>query len=137
VVVITPSPGELAATAARVEYVRAGADSGMLDLEVALAELAARFGVRLLLCEGGPHLACELLVVGLLDELFLSLSPRLAGGASAGDVLRILAGPELDPTVMLELRGVLEADSQLFLRYDVVAPDRVSRETTESSSPAR
>ncbi len=136
VVVLTPAPGELPPTSCHVEYVRA-ARNGRLDLPAALAELRARHGVRLVLCEGGPHLACELLVAGVLDELFLSLSPKLAGGGMEGAAaLRILAGAELDPAVELQLRGALENASHLFLRYAVVVPERVSRETTVSSSAA-
>jgi riboflavin biosynthesis pyrimidine reductase len=137
VVILTPATGELPASASSVEYVRA-ARGGALDLRAALAELHARFGVQLALCEGGPHLAAELLAAGLLDELFLSLAPMLAGGeGQAGAALRILAGMRLEPAVELQLAAVLESASQLFLHYVVVAPERVSRETIESSSLAR
>jgi riboflavin biosynthesis pyrimidine reductase len=119
VVILTPSAASLPATAARVDYVR-GERSGRLDLSAALNELRTRFGVQVLLCEGGPHLSAELLAAGLVDELFLSLSPRLVAGEAAGGAgLRILAGPELDPPRALELVGTLESDSQLFLRYRV------------------
>jgi riboflavin biosynthesis pyrimidine reductase len=119
VVIVTPSAGSLPATAARVEYVRAER-GGCLDLRTALGELRARFGVQILLCEGGPHLSAALLAAGLVDELFLSLSPTLAGGEASGDAgLRILAGPELEPPRALELLGALEHDSHLFLRYAV------------------
>jgi riboflavin biosynthesis pyrimidine reductase len=124
VVILTPSSASLpaGAAAAEVDYIRAARD-GQLDLAAALAELRARFDVRTLLCEGGPHLNAQLLGAGLVDELFLSLSPLLAGGdpAAGGEALRILAGPELSPPVVLELRGVLEHDSGLFLRYGVRA----------------
>ncbi len=137
VVLLTPSTAELSGCAARVEYVRCAAD-GVLDLRRALSELHERFGVQLLLCEGGPHLAAELVATGLLDELFLSVAPRLVGGESgASRELRILAGAELDPPVALELEGVLESAEHLFLRYGVVAPERVSRDTIASSSLAR
>jgi riboflavin-specific deaminase-like protein len=79
VVIVTPSAASLPASAANVDYVRA-AHEGRLDLPAALAELRERFAVRTLLCEGGPHLNSELLLAGLVDELFLSLSPKLAGG---------------------------------------------------------
>jgi riboflavin biosynthesis pyrimidine reductase len=126
VVILTPSSASLpaGAAAAEVDYIRAARD-GQLDLPAALAELRARFDVRTLLCEGGPHLNAQLLGTGLVDELFLSLSPLLAGGdpTSGGEALRILAGPSFSPPVELELRGVLEHDSGLFLRYSVrVAP---------------
>ncbi|MGA2454665.1 MAG: dihydrofolate reductase family protein [Solirubrobacteraceae bacterium] len=136
VVILTASAASLPATAAHVDYVRAGRD-GQLDLAAALAELGERFGVQSVLCEGGPHLGLRLLEDGLVDELFLSLSPQLAGGeAVGGESLRILAGAELAPPVELELLGVLSGGSELFLRYGVSARERVSRETTLSSSLA-
>jgi riboflavin biosynthesis pyrimidine reductase len=137
VAILTASAASLPATAAHVEYVRAER-GGRLDLHAALAALGERFDVHNVLCEGGPHLAWELLAGGLLDELFLSLAPLLAGGESSGEeALRILAGGELEPPVELELLGALHSDSHLFLRYSVGAPERVSRETIASSSLAR
>lgn len=135
VVMLTASQASLPPCAASVDYVRS--TGGRLDLPAAVTELSERFGVRNLLCEGGPHLARELLAEGLVDELFLSLSPLLAGGEPVGgEALRILAGAELDPPAQLELLGVLGYDSCLFLRYGVSAGARVSRETTDSSSLA-
>lgn len=129
VVIVTPSQSSLPVGGAHVDYVRTGRD-GQLDLGAALKELHDRFGARTLLCEGGPHLNSGLLTAGLVDELFLSLSPMLAGGDPVhGDPpLRIIAGAELDPPVELELLAVAASDSQLFLRYGVraSAPERVS-----------
>jgi riboflavin biosynthesis pyrimidine reductase len=116
--VSTASAGESSPRAAPVEYVRAAHD-GALDLPAALAELYARLGVRTLLCEGGPHLNGQLFAAGLVDELFLSLAPKLGGGGLAGESPRILSGPEFDPPLELELLGVLESESQLLLRYRV------------------
>ncbi len=116
---LTPSPASLPATAARVDYVRARREDGALDLPVALGELHDRLHVRTLLCEGGPHLNGELLAAGLADELFLSVSPMLAGEDPTDErpPLRILAGSDFDPPLALELLSVLEHDSHLFLRY--------------------
>ena len=49
---------------------------------------------------------------GLVDDLFLTISPKLAGGAAP----RILEGalPEVEP---LELGWLLEQDGELFARY--------------------
>jgi riboflavin biosynthesis pyrimidine reductase len=110
---------------AHIEYIRAappiagGRQEGRLDLPGAMAQLRERLGVRTVLCEGGPHLNTQLLAAGVVDEIFLSLAPKLAGGDASGEALRILAGMDLDPPVDLQLLGVLEHESHLFLRYGV------------------
>ncbi len=118
VAILTASAAELPPSAARVEYVRT-ARRAALDLPAALAELRERFAIRTVLCEGGPHLNGQLLAAGLVDELFLTLAPKLAGGGAGEDLPRILAGPELDPPVELELMSALESESHLLLRYRV------------------
>jgi riboflavin biosynthesis pyrimidine reductase len=123
VVILTPSAASLPGCAAEVHYVRAERD-GLLDLPKAFAELRERFAVRTLLCEGGPHLNAQLLEAGLVDELFLSLAPTLAGGdpdenPAHPEALRIIAGSELSPPVEMELLSALESASHLFLRYRV------------------
>jgi riboflavin-specific deaminase-like protein len=128
VVIVTDSEASLPPSGAQIEYVRSPRD-GMIDLPGALAELHDRFGIRTLLCEGGPHLNSRLLAAGLVDELFLSLSPKLAGDAADGlPPLRIIAGTQFDPPIELELLGARESGSQLFLSYGVraSAPERVS-----------
>jgi riboflavin-specific deaminase-like protein len=118
--ILTPSHASLPESATAPEYVRCAHD-GLLDLPAALAELQGRLGVRTVLCEGGPHLNVQLLTAGLVDELFLSLAPKLAGGDALSESLRILSGPALDPPVELELLAALESESNLLLRYRVRA----------------
>ena len=48
-----------------------------------------------------------LLQEGVVDELFLSLAPKLAGG---GDAPAITSGPELPEPASLRLAVVLERD---------------------------
>jgi riboflavin biosynthesis pyrimidine reductase len=118
VVVLTASEASLPDFGAQIDYVRT--PGPQLDLAAAITELGARFSLTSLLCEGGPHLARELLAAGLLDEIFLTVSPLLAGGEpSSGEALRIIAGAEIDPPVGLELLGAMSASSYLFLRYEV------------------
>lgn len=120
VAILTASAASLPATQAHVDYVRAERH-GRLDLPGGLAALAERFAVDTLLCEGGPHLAGQLFADGLVDELFLTLSAKIAGGEPAGgEALRIVAGEELQPPAELELLAVLRAHAQLFLRYGVL-----------------
>jgi riboflavin biosynthesis pyrimidine reductase len=81
----------------------------------ALADLRAR-GVQALLCEGGPTLNRALLEAGMVDELFLTLSPLLTGNA---DAPRIVEGEDLDAPVQLALEWVMRHDDELYLRYRI------------------
>jgi riboflavin biosynthesis pyrimidine reductase len=85
---------------------------GRVDLPALLRSLREE-GVRALLCEGGPTLHGSLQAAGLVDELFLTIAPKLRGG---GAPPRILEG-ELDDVVPLELAWLLEKDGELFARY--------------------
>jgi riboflavin-specific deaminase-like protein len=78
-----------------------------------LADLRRR-GIRALLCEGGPTLNRALLAAGVVDELFLTLSPLLTGDP---DEPAIVAGERLPEPVRMELRWALRSGSELFLRY--------------------
>src|SRR5215218_3525018 len=109
VVIATASDAELPELPAQVEYERVGD-----DLPLLMARLREHHGVRSILCEGGPTLNSYLLAADLVDELFLSLSPKLAGGAAA---LTIVAGRELVDPADLELVSIAEADSELFTRW--------------------
>lgn len=118
VVIITPSDARLLDCAARVDYIRS-APGQPLDLRAAMSELHERFAIGVLLCEGGPHLNAELFAQGLIDELLLTLSPKLAGTPPGEQLLLMIAGASFDPPLELELISLLESESHLFLRYRV------------------
>ena len=124
VVLLTASEASLPEPGAELDYVRT--PGPQLDLPAALGELTSRFAVTSVVCEGGPHLAWQLLDAGVVDEIFLTVAPLLAGGEpSGGEALRILAGGELDPLPRLDLLSALRSGSYLFLRY-AVTPIRPS-----------
>jgi riboflavin biosynthesis pyrimidine reductase len=111
VVTVAAAPPEALARAAEVAEVIVAGDRDV-DLALALSALGDR-GHRAVLAEGGPTLSAQLAAAGLLDELCLTLSPRLVGGAAK----RILDGPPLPGTPPLRLCSVCEQDGFLFLRY--------------------
>ena len=91
-----------------------------VDLPGAIGELRETYALDQLLCEGGPHLFASLYAADLVDELCLTVSPRLAG--PGGD--RIIVGDpgtDMPPTTAMRLHHAIAADSALLLRY--VRPD--------------
>ena len=109
VVIATGSEEELPGLQGDVEYARVGDDLPRL-----LAYLHEKHAVRSVLCEGGPTLNSFLFAAHLVDELFLSLSPKIVGGAAA---LTIVAGRELVEPREAQLISVAEAEGELFTRW--------------------
>ncbi len=114
VVIATAADHELPGLTGDVEYARVGDDLPRL-----LAYLHERHGVRSILCEGGPTLNSFLFAAGVVDELFLTLSPKLLAGASA---LTIVAGRELVEPADARLVSVAEAENELFTRWRFSRP---------------
>jgi riboflavin biosynthesis pyrimidine reductase len=92
-------------------------DGEAVDLAVAVEVLHAR-GCAVIVSEGGPTLFGELLAFRLVDELFLTVSPVLAGRGLTSR-LGLVEGVELlpDTRVAGRLRSARTQGSHLFLRY--------------------
>ena len=75
-----------------------------------------RDGRRRILCEGGPGLFAELAAARLVDEMFLTLSPRLFG-RWPGDARKPLTEKRDLAGAPLELLSLRRHGSHLFLRY--------------------
>lgn len=124
VLVVTASDEGVPRPSARVSYLRPEGDSdylrpsrrGALALAPVLRRLREEHGIRSLLCEGGPHLNRALLREGLVDELFLTLSPKLTADPGAPS---IVSGPALSEPVGMALVRLLEHGGYLFLRYRI------------------
>ena len=114
VLIATASDAVLPGVGDQVEYARVGD-----DLPLLMARLREEYGIRSVLCEGGPTLNSFLLAAGLVDELLLTLHPKLAGGAAA---LTIVAGRELVEPAELSLLSVAEGAGDLFTRWRVQKP---------------
>lgn len=84
-----------------------------VDLAAMLAWCRGR-GWDRVLCEGGPRLNGSLAAAGLVDEVFVTIAPALAGG----DADRLVTGAPLRP-LRLDLVALHEHDGELLLRYRV------------------
>jgi riboflavin-specific deaminase-like protein len=110
VLVFTASEAEPPETATSLRVVR---HEGQVDLTAALRHLREERGIRALLCEGGPHLHGQLWAASLVDDLFLTIAPRLTGD----DAPRIIEDAPWLGIAELELAWLLETDGELFARY--------------------
>ncbi|MBI2537845.1 MAG: dihydrofolate reductase family protein [Gemmatimonadetes bacterium] len=94
-------------------------DGPALAPEVILTLLYRDLGVRLLVHEGGPTLLGPFLAEGLIDELFLTIAPWVAGRSTdtrrPGLVEGVTFSPEAAPG--LELVSAKQAGDHLLLRY--------------------
>jgi riboflavin biosynthesis pyrimidine reductase len=101
-------PVDAPPTPAGIPELRAGA-AGAVDLDALVAHLAGKVAVL----EGGPSLAGLMLSRGLVDEFFVTVSPRVV----AGEAARIAHGPDADPSPWTLEHGFVDDDGYLFLRY--------------------
>jgi riboflavin-specific deaminase-like protein len=115
VLIATASEEEPPPTATPVSVIR---HDGEVELRALLEHLRRELGVRALLCEGGPRLHAQLIEAGLVDELFVTHAPKLAGGVGPGLVAGLEEGER-----PVELAWLLaeESTGELFARYRVPA----------------
>jgi riboflavin biosynthesis pyrimidine reductase len=93
-------------------------DGPLLDARKVVEVLHAE-GHRTILSEGGPHLFGDLLAAGLVNELFLTISPVLAGRERTSAQLGLVEGMALLPLIESRWRllSVRRSADHVFLRY--------------------
>jgi len=111
--VVVFSPRRVATPSWRAQVEEVQLDPEDPPLAAALRRLRSDFGIRAVLCEGGPTLFGALLAEDLVDELFLTLAPVLTGGSGPS----VSRGFEQPLPVNLELKWLLERNNYLYLRY--------------------
>jgi riboflavin biosynthesis pyrimidine reductase len=90
----------------------------------ALIDAVNSEGFRVVLTEGGPTFVGPLIADGLLDELFLTIAPRLIGGAREGSRKSLVEGADLLGLrgASARLLGLRLHGSYPFLRYVLGEP---------------
>ena len=99
-----------------------GAEAPLDPVDV--VEALRRRGHELILSEGGPTAFGALVAAGLVDELFLTTSPLLAGRSSGNPRPAVVEHAKFLPacTVEGELIALRRAGSHLFARYRLAGP---------------
>lgn len=111
------------ASARRLKVLRELADevkvcgNQQLDFRRALLWLHRKWNVRRLLCEGGGELNDALFRANLVDEVHLTICPRIFGGRTAPTLADGLGAKSLHQATPLELRSARRHGEELFLVY--------------------
>lgn len=88
-----------------------------VNLRVALRWLQRTRGVNRLLCEGGGELNDALFRAGLVDELHLTVCPKIFGGRHAPTIADGLGFPNLAAAARFELQSSRRVGDEMFLVF--------------------
>jgi len=105
-----------------VSVIEVDADGAMNGAAV-IEAITGAFGAGLVLCEGGPALFGRLLASESVQELFLTVSPKIAGREHDEARPGIVGGWAAPPDALREasLVSVRRSEDHLFLRYSLEA----------------
>jgi riboflavin-specific deaminase-like protein len=96
-----------------------------LSLQEVLNDLYETRQVRTLVCEGGPGLAKALAQLDVIDDLFLTIAPLLAGGALAPGVLGA-PGTFLPSSRIYRLESMKVEAGECYLHYVANRPSCIT-----------
>ena len=113
------------ATAARLRQLRGVATevricgTQEINFPGALRWLRAKWGIKRLLCEGGGELNDALFRAGLVNELHLTVCPKVFGGRAAPTIADGLGASSLSKATQLDLKSARRHGVEMFLVYRV------------------
>lgn len=91
-----------------------------VDLRLALRWLWDKWGVRRLVCEGGGELNAAMLAADLVDEIHVTICPKIFGGRDAPTIADGRGFSPLASAAKLKLESKKHAGGELFLVYRVL-----------------
>jgi riboflavin biosynthesis pyrimidine reductase len=112
------------ASKAKLRRLRALADdvqiSGQreIDFRIALRWLREKWGVKRLLCEGGGELNDALFRAGLVDELHLTVCPKIFGGRAAPTIADGMGFSRLSDAARFQLKFSRRIGDEMFLVFE-------------------
>ena len=85
-----------------------------IDFQRSLPELRRRWKIKRLLCEGGAELNDSLLRAGVVDELHLTVCPKIFGGRTAPTLADGLGVEQLAQAAQFEFSSIRQIGDELF-----------------------
>jgi riboflavin-specific deaminase-like protein len=95
-----------------------------INFRDALRWLRKKWGIKRLLCEGGGELNDALFRAGLVNELHLTVCPRIFGGRTSPTITDGLGAGSLARATRLELQSARRRGEEMFLVYRVLKRGR-------------
>jgi riboflavin-specific deaminase-like protein len=108
-------PATRAALSAVAQLVELGTTA--VPIDALLAWMRDRLGIGTVVCEGGGILVADLFAARAVDELYLTVVPRILGGVAAPT---LVAGAGFDPDQIpdAKLASLEREGDELYLRYE-------------------
>src|SRR5208283_3292785 len=85
-----------------------------INFRAALCRLRGKWGVKRLLCEGGGELNDALFRAGLVDELHLTVCPKIFGGRSAPTIAEGRGFNQLTKAVPFQIKSFKCIGNEIF-----------------------
>jgi riboflavin-specific deaminase-like protein len=101
-----------------------------IDFHAALVWLHEKWKVKRLLCEGGGELNDALFRAGLVNELDLTICPKIFGGRRAPTIAEGAGALKLSDATQVKLKSMKRIRDELFVAYDcLVSTNRASSQS--------
>jgi riboflavin-specific deaminase-like protein len=88
-----------------------------IDFRKALRWLSEKWKVKRLLCEGGGELNDALFRAGLVDEVHLTICPKIFGGRTAPTIAEGVGVSKLSQAAQFKLKSMKRIGDELFVIY--------------------
>jgi riboflavin-specific deaminase-like protein len=102
-----------------------------IDFAFAFRHLRRQWKVRRLLSEGGGELNDAIFRAGLVDELHLTVCPKIFGGRTAPTIVDGRGFPRLSQAALMRLKSMRRIRTEVFLVY------RCLKQSRSTSAPHR
>ena len=91
-----------------------------INFHAALIWLRTKWNVKRLLCEGGGELNDAMFRAGLVDEINLTICPKIFGGRGAPTIAERIGFSKLADAEKFELTSIKRKKSELFTVFSSV-----------------
>ena len=108
-----------------------------IDFPKALRWLREKWKVKRLLCEGGGELNDAIFRPGLVDELHLTICPKIFGGRKAPTIDEGVGALKLAGATQMKLKSMKRIGDELFVVYERLSSTHRARSQSKSARRLR